>query len=317
LKHRCKLPIRSICGGFVKGDKDMKIKRTVGEHFFDIVNVLIMFILAFIMFYPLWHVVTASLSNNNLLMSHRGLLFAPLDINIDSYKMVFKNPMIITGYANTIFIVLTSVTLNIILTALGAYFLSRKNVFWRNPIMFLIIFTMYFSGGLIPNYLLISKTLNLSNSFLSLILPTAITTYNLIIMRTSFAAVPDSLEESAKLDGASHFTILFRIVLPLSMAVVAVLILYYAVSHWNAWFNASIYIRERKKYPLQLILREILINNDTTVMTQGDFGVGEEASIGETIKYAVIVVATLPILCVYPYLQKYFVKGVMIGSLKG
>lgn len=295
----------------------MKIKRTVGEHFFDIVNVLIMFILAFIMFYPLWHVVTASLSNNNLLMSHRGLLFAPLDININSYKMVFKNPMIITGYANTIFIVLTSVTLNIILTALGAYFLSRKNVFWRNPIMFLIIFTMYFSGGLIPNYLLISKTLNLSNSFLSLILPTAITTYNLIIMRTSFAAVPDSLEESAKLDGASHFTILFRIVLPLSMAVVAVLILYYAVSHWNAWFNASIYIRERKKYPLQLILREILINNDTTVMTQGDFGVGEEASIGETIKYAVIVVATLPILCVYPYLQKYFVKGVMIGSLKG
>lgn len=294
----------------------MKIKRTVGEQIFDIANVLIMFVLAFIMFYPLWHVLIASLSNNNLLMAHRGLLFFPLNMNFNSYRMVFRNPMIVTGYANTIFIVVTGVALNIVLTALGAYFLSRKNVFWRDPIMFIIIFTMYFNGGLIPSYLLISKFLNMSNSYLALILPTAITTYNLIIMRTSFAAIPDSLEESAKLDGASHFTILFRIVLPLSMAVVAVLILYYAVGHWNSWFNASIYIRERKKYPLQLILREILINNDTTVMTQGT-SVGDEASIGETIKYAVIVVATVPILCVYPYLQKYFVKGVMIGSLKG
>ena len=294
----------------------MKIKRTVGERIFDTANVVFMFIIGFIMFYPMWHVLVSSFCDNNLLMAHRGLLFLPLDANFESYKMVFKNPMILTGYANTIFIVVVSLIINIVLTALGAYFLSRKGVFWRDKVMFLIIVTMYFNGGLIPNYLLISKYLNMNDSYLALILPGAITTYNMIIMRTSFAGIPDSLEESAKLDGANHFTILFQIVFPLSKAVIAVVILYYAVAHWNSWFTASIYIITREKYPLQLILREILINNDTASMAQGD-DVADEHSIGETIKYAVIVVTTLPILCVYPFLQKNFVKGVMIGSLKG
>lgn len=295
----------------------MKIKRSLGSKIFDTANVIIMLILSFIMFYPLWYVLVASLSNNNFLMTHRGLLFWPLESNLASYKMVFKNPMIFSGFANTVFIVITATTLNIILTALGAYFLSRKNVLWSRPIMFIIIFTMYFNGGIVPTYLLVTKYLNMYDSFLSLILPTAISTYNLIIMRSSFASIPISLEESAKLDGANHFTILFKIVLPLSKPIIAVLVLYYAVAHWNSWFQACMYITSREKYPLQLVLREILINNDTSSMSMGGGGLADEASIGETIKYATIVISTIPILCVYPFLQKYFVKGIMIGSLKG
>ena len=182
--------------------------------------------------------------------------------------------------------------------------------------MILIIITMYFNGGLIPNYLNI-KQLGLYDSLFSLILPGAISTFNLIIMRTAFFAVPDSLEESARLDGANHFVILFRIILPLTMPTVAVLILYYAVGHWNSWFNAMIYLKTRDKFPLQLILREILIQNDTTAMTAGSGDTGDKLAIAETIRYATIVVATVPILCVYPFLQKYFVKGVMVGAVKG
>ena len=157
----------------------------------------------------------------------------------------------------------------------------------------------------------------MNNSLWALILPGLVNTYNLIIMRTSFSSIPESLEESARIDGASHWTILLKIILPLSKAIIAVMVLYYAVGHWNSWFNASIYIRDRNKFPLQLVLREILIINDTNVMTQGSGGAADQMSIAETIKYAVIVTATLPVLCLYPFLQKYFVKGVMIGSVKG
>ena len=178
-----------------------------------------------------------------------------------------------------------------------------------------IIFTMYFSGGLIPSYLNV-KSLGLDNTLWALILPNAMSAYNMIIMRTSFASIPDSLEESAKLDGANHFIIMCRIVIPLSGSIIAVIILYYAVTHWNSWFNAMIYLRDRTKYPLQLVLREILIQNDAGNMLD-DFKALEQGSVAETIKYATIVVGTLPIMAVYPFLQKYFVKGVMIGAVKG
>jgi putative aldouronate transport system permease protein len=231
--------------------------------------------------------------------------------------MVFRNPMIVGGYINTIIIVVAGVTINITFTAIAAYFVSRKNVMWSKAMMIMIIITMYFNGGLIPNYFNI-KDLGLYDSLWSLMLPGAISTFNLIIMRTAFLGVPDSLEESARLDGANHFVILFRIILPLTMPTVAVLVLYYAVGHWNAWFNAMIYLKSRSKFPLQLILREILIQNDTTSMTAGIAGdSGDKLSIAETIKYASIIVATVPILCVYPFLQKYFVKGVMVGAVKG
>ena len=179
--------------------------------------------------------------------------------------------------------------------------------------MMALVFSMYFSGGMIPFYLVV-KGVGLNNSIWALIIPSLVSTYNLIIMRTAMASVPESMEESAKLDGANHWTILWRIMFPLVKPTVAVICLYYAVTHWNAWFDSMLFIRDRERYPLQLILREILIQNDTTAMTAGG---GEDYLISETIQFATIVVATLPILAFYPYIQKYFVKGVMIGAVKG
>lgn len=222
--------------------------------------------------------------------------------------------MIITSYLNTFFYVVVGTTVNILLTSLGAYALSRKNVKWKNFIMFMIVFTMFFEGGLIPLYLLVSE-LNMIDTRWALIFPTAVSAFNLIIMRTAFQGIPDSLEESARIDGANDFTILFRIILPLSLPVVAVMILFYGVYHWNSWFHAMIFQQDRELFPVQLILREILIANDTNSMTTGVSAV-DAMPIGETVKYATIVVATLPILCLYPFLQKYFVKGVMIGGIK-
>jgi len=291
------------------------IKVSKGEKVFNFFNIIFMIILMIITVYPLIHVLFASVSDSNQLLAHRGLLLKPIGFNFAAYEMVFKNPMIVRGYLNTMIVVVVGVTLNIIMTSLAAYVLSRKEVLWKSSMMFFIVFTMFFSGGLIPFYFTV-KSLHIDNSYLALILPVAINTFNLIIMRTSFAAIPDSLEESAKLDGASHFTILFRIILPLSLPIVAVMVLYYSVAHWNAWFNAMIFIQDRELYPLQLVLREILIQNDTASMATG-VGAGDQEAIGESIKYAVIVVATLPILCVYPFLQKYFVKGALVGAVKG
>ncbi|GLC30892.1 carbohydrate ABC transporter permease [Clostridium omnivorum] len=293
----------------------MLIKRSKGEKVFNVFNIIFMIAMMIVTVYPLLHVVFASVSDSNELLAHRGLLLKPIGFNFAAYKMVFKNPMIVRGYINTLIVVVFGVALNILMTSLAAYVLSRKDFLWKSTLMFFVVFTMFFSGGLIPFYFTV-KSLHIDDSYLALILPVAINTFNLIIMRTSFEAIPDSLEESAKLDGANHFTILFKIILPLSLPIVAVMVLYYAVFHWNAWFNAMIFINDRSLYPLQLVLREILIQNDTSVMAAG-IGAGDQEAIGESIKYAVIVVATLPILCVYPFLQKYFVKGALVGAVKG
>lgn len=290
----------------------MKIKHSRSETVFNIFNVLFMLAIVVVTLYPMMHILLSSISNPSQLMGHTGLMLKPYGFNLESYEIVFRNPMILTGYRNTFFIVIVGVGINILLTAMGAYFLSRKNVMLRNGIMFIIIITMYFSGGLIPFYFTV-KDLHLDNTLWALILPGAVNTFNLIVMRTAFNSIPDSLEESAKLDGAGHFTILFKIILPLSLPTVAVLVLYYGVGHWNAWFNAMLFLRNRDLWPLQLVLREVLISNDVESMA---IGTGDKAMIGETIKYAIIIVATLPILALYPFLQKYFVKGIMIGSIK-
>ena len=295
----------------------MKIKISRAQRIFDICNVLLMLVLALVMIYPIWYVVCASFSISDRLMSHTGLLLLPDGLSLAAYKGVFTHPMILKSYLNTIIIVVGGTLVNIILTSMMAYPLSQKNVFWSGFVMRLVTISMFISGGLIPTYLLVSRTLHLNNSLWALVLPGAISTYNLIIMRTSFQSIPDSLIESARLDGASHMRVLVKIVVPLSKSIIAVMILYYAVGHWNSWFSASIYLQnERDKYPLQLILREILLQNDTNSMSQ-DSAFADQYSIGETIKYATIVVATVPILCVYPFLQKYFTKGVMIGAVKG
>ena len=202
-----------------------------------------------------------------------------------------------------------------LLTSIGAYFLSCKNARLVKPCMLLITFTMFFQGGMIPFYFAV-KDLGLDGSRWALIIPSAVNTFNMIIMKTSFQSLPDSLKESANIDGAGHVTILFKIVLPVSKSVLAVIALYYAVAHWNAWFNAMLFLKEREQFPLQLILREILIQNNMESMSQ-DVSASELGFISETIKYAIIVIATIPILCIYPFIQKYFEKGVMIGSLKG
>ncbi|MDQ1914140.1 carbohydrate ABC transporter permease [Paenibacillus sp. GD4] len=287
---------------------------TFGEKMFDVLNVVFMLVLCFLTLYPFLYVTFSSFSDPGLLSQHRGLLWKPYGFSLDAYKAVFANPNILNGYSNTIFYVIVGTLFNLFMTSLGAYFLSRRNVFFKNAVMFMIVVTMFFQGGLIPTYLLVDG-LGLVDTPWAMIIPGAINTWNLIIMRTSFQAVPVSLEESAKMDGASEWTVMWRIILPLSLPVMAVMVLFYAVGHWNAWFNAMIYLRDRELYPLQLILREILITNSTDSMMTDASG-ADKMPIGEAIKYATIMVATVPILVLYPFLQKYFVKGVMIGALK-
>ncbi len=292
----------------------MKIKRSKGERAFQVFNYAFLTLIIALCFYPVWYVAMASFSNSNLLTQHSGLLFKPAGFGIDAYKKVFQNPMITKGYLNTLFILIVGVILDLIMTSLGAYFLSRKGVLFKKPIMLFIAFTMFFSGGMIPFYINL-RELHLTNTLWGLIIPFMINTSNLIILRTSFESIPDSLIEAAQIDGAGHLRILSTIVLPLSKAMLAVMVLYYGVSIWNSWFWASAILRNREMYPLQIILREILLSNDTSSMTAGASAMDTEA-IGMTIKYATIMVATIPILCVYPFLQKYFTKGTMTGAVK-
>ena len=294
----------------------MKIKRSLGSRIFDICNTIFLCVIAIITLYPMYYVFLASISNPGEFVKHTGLLLVPQGLSNASYKAVLSNPNILIGYRNTLFVVVVATTLSILLTSMGAYFLSRKNIMLKKAITLFIIFTMIFNGGLVPFYLVVSG-LNLNKSLLALILPVAINTFNLIVMRTAFAAIPESLVESAQIDGAGHFTILFKIMLPLALPTVSVILLFYAVQNWNAWFNASIFIRNRDLYPLQLVLREILMVNDTNSMASQAAGdAGDTRMVAETIKYAVIIVATVPILVLYPFLQKYFIKGMMIGAVK-
>ncbi|MGI6725324.1 MAG: carbohydrate ABC transporter permease [Christensenellales bacterium] len=271
--------------------------------------------LTFITLYPIWHVVMASFSDGDTLMRHQGMILMPQGFSLAAYEVVLKNRSVYSGYLNTVFYVVVGTAINLILTTLGAYVLSRKNFFWRNIIMVLITFTMFFSGGLIPTYLLIER-MKLVDTRWALILPGAINAYNLIIMRTSFAQVPDALEEAARIEGANDFQIMVRIFIPVSKAVISVMILYYAVSHWNGWFSAVLYLRTRTLYPLQLLLREILIQNSMDSM-KGDIAMEDLDMIQDTIKYTTIVISSFPIMVLYPFLQKHFVRGVMIGAVKG
>lgn len=292
----------------------MKVKRSRGERIFSVFNYIFLSLVVVICLYPVWYVVVASFSNSNLLTQYTGLLLKPVGFSIDAYKKVFQNPMISRGYLNTLFILAVGLVLDMIMTSLGAYFLSRKNVMFKKSITMFISFTMFFYGGMIPFYLNL-KDLHLTGTHWGLIIPFMITTRNMIILRTAFEAVPDSLVEAAQIDGAGHLKILTTVILPLTKATLAVIVLYYGVSIWNSWFWASAILRERELYPLQVVLREILLSNDTSSMTAGASATDTEA-IGMSIRYATIVVATVPILCIYPFLQRYFTKGTMVGAVK-
>jgi putative aldouronate transport system permease protein len=289
-------------------------KKSLGEKTFDLSNYVLLVIGSIVFLYPLWFVLVSSFSSASAIASGSVTLW-PQGFNLDAYRRVFSDDSIWRAYSNTLFYVGVGTLVNLLLTTLGAYPLSRRDLKGRTGIMLFIVFTMFFSGGLIPIYLNV-RDLGLFDSRWALILPTAISAYNLIVMRTFFqTTIPDGLVESAKIEGASEYRILWSIILPLSMPVVAVMTLFYAVGHWNSWFDAMIYLQDRSLYPLQLILREILVQTQTNDML-GGVGSGDVANISETIKYATIVIATVPILVIYPFLQKYFAKGVMLGGVK-
>ena len=292
----------------------MVYKKSLGEWAFDVLNTVLLIVASIAFLYPLWFVVISSFSSASAIASGSVTIW-PIGFNLDAYTRVFHDSQIWRAYGNTMIYVAVGTAINLTLTTLGAYPLSRKDLRGRNLIMLFIVFTMFFSGGLIPDYLNV-RDLGLFNTRWAILLPSAISAYNLIVMRTFFqSTIPDGLIESAKMEGASEYRILWSIVLPLSMPVVAVMLLFYAVGHWNSWFAAMIYLQDRSLYPLQLILREILISSQTNDLL-GGVGSGDVAQISETIKYATIVIATLPIVIIYPFLQKYFAKGVMLGGIK-
>ena len=280
-------------------------------------SVIILSILIFIIVaYPLWFIVIASISNSNL-VNLEQVTFLPKDIRFYGYQQILEDSRIWKGYANTILYVVAGTVLNMIVTMPAAYALSRRNFKARNVVMLYFVFTMFFSGGLVPLYMTVSS-LHLISTKTILIIFIAVNTYNLIIARTFIQnSIPEDLYEAAVLDGCSHFTYFIKVVLPLSKAVNSVLILYYAVYHWNDYFNALIFNSKSENAPLQIVLREILLLNQAFASGNGGVQGGYGQSSADQVKYAVIIVSTVPILCVYPFIQKYFEKGVMIGAVKG
>ncbi|MBQ8954991.1 MAG: carbohydrate ABC transporter permease [Clostridia bacterium] len=288
-----------------------------GYKVFTVFNTVFLIIATLVTLYPMYYVVVASISEADELARNFGLLLYPLGKwNVFSYELVFRNGLVLSGFLNTFFILFAGLAFNMVLTCLGAYFLSLKGSMLVKPLSMLILFTMYFSGGIVPIYMNV-RDLGLMDTLWSLIIPVAIDTYNMLIMRSAFASVPDALHEAAYLDGAPHYKILTQVYIPLSGATLAVMVLYYGVGHWNSWFRASLYISDTKKYPLQLVLRQILLLNQNSDLNASVTDLGELAKYSDSVKYALIVVSSAPILLLYPFLQKFFAKGVMVGALKG
>ena len=252
-----------------------------------------------------------------MLTAFHGILLRPLGkIQFGAYQKAFEHPLVLSGLKNILLILLFALPLNIVMTLICGYFMACKNVLLQKPIVMFVLFTMYFNGGMIPTYLNI-RDLGLYNTLAALIIPGCLSVYNAIITRTAIEAIPESLTESARLDGAGELTIIFKIILPLLKPNIAVLLLYYGVGHWNSWFQASIYIKDNDLLPLQNILRSVLIENSQLVENNAVSETGQVSSYTEIIKYAIIMISTLPIICIYPFLQKYFTKGGMIGAVKG
>jgi multiple sugar transport system permease protein/putative aldouronate transport system permease protein len=294
-----------------------RVRSSNSDTVFYAVTGIIITVLFFITAYPMILVISSSFSDRYAVLAGKVVLW-PVNFSIEGYKAVFNYPDILTGYRNTLLYTVTGTFINVIVTMIAAYPLARKGWYGRKFISLVFIFTMFFSGGMIPAYIQI-RSLGILNSVWAMILPGMISVYNLIITRTFIEnSIPKELFESAKIDGSGEFRCFWYIVLPLSKAVMAVLVLYYAVGHWNAYFNAFIYLSRRELFPLQIFLREILIMNS---IDQNSFldeaAMAYRQGMYDLLKYSLIVVATAPIICVYPFIQKYFVKGVMIGSVKG
>lgn len=295
--------------------KENRIRRTFGSRAFDVFNVIFMLLFLLVTLYPFWYVVIVSLSDGKAVLSGQVSLW-PVNITLDTYRVVLRDSSIITGFKNTVIYTTLGTFINLVCTSLCAYPLSRPDLLGKKQVMGMIVFTMFFSGGMIPAYLVMNQ-MKLIDTIWAMVLPGAISTYNMIVMRTFFMGIPESLHESACLDGANDWQVLVRIVLPLSMPIMATMLLFYAVGHWNSYMNALLYLNSKSLFPLQSILRNMVVDGQLSE-AQTQVGGGSSFTVIETtMKYATIVVSTLPILLIYPFVQKYFVKGVMIGSIKG
>ena len=294
-----------------------RIQLSTGDRvFYFLVNLFALFMFVVVL-YPLIYVVSSSFSSPDAVLSGK-VVFLPVEFSLEGYKTVFGYQDVLTGYMNTILYTVLGTTINIIMTLICAYPLARKTLPFRNFFMFLFTFTMFFGGGLIPSYLLM-RDLHMINTIWAIVIPGAISVYNMIIARTYMqTSIPGEMLEAAQVDGCSDARYFFQMVLPLSKAMIAVIALYYAVGHWNGWFNAFIYLNDRGKYPLQLFLRESLIANTFDPDSTMDPELLQKMrGMSDLLKYSLIVVSSAPVMLLYPFAQKYFIKGVMIGSLKG
>jgi len=292
-------------------------RKSRGDMWFDIINYALLTFIMLLVLYPLYFVLVASFSDPNYIYSGEIWLF-PKGFTLDGYERIFNDSSIWIGYANSILYATLGTLIGVAVTVFAAYPLARKNLAGKSFIMWFLLITMFFSGGLIPTYLLI-KDLHLLNTMWALILPGAGGVFNVIIVRTFFqSSIPDEMWEAASIDGCSNTRFFWSIVLPLSKSILAVMVLYHVVGFWNGFFDALIYLSDDKKYPLQLVLRNILIQNQVNSGMMIDVeSYAAKMRVTELIKYGVIMVSSLPLLMLYPFLQKYFVKGVMIGSIKG
>ena len=292
------------------------MKQSVGDRIFLFLVYVFMILLVIITVYPIFYTAVASLSDPRELLRHSGPLLWPLgQPTLEGYARSLSAPHIAVGYTNTLFYVLAGTSISLVLTTMGAFIVSRSHFMLRNLLMKGMLLTMFFSGGLIPLFFVI-RDVGIFNTRWAFILPYAVSTYNLIIMRSFFASIPASLEESAMIDGAADWRVLIHIYLPLSTPVLAVITIYYGVGYWNSWYPALVFLRDRTLYPMQMFLRELLILNDLGRLQDASV-MGDSAYYSELVKYCTIIISTVPILLIYPFMQRYFVKGVMIGAIKG
>lgn len=282
---------------------------------FSVINYTLLIIFMLLIIYPLYYILIASISDPNATNAGQ-VIWKPVRVTFEGYKLILQDKSVWTGYKNSILYTVCAVAVNMVCTIPAAFALSRKELPGRNLFMYLITFTMFFSGGMVPTYIVVDK-LNLTNTPLAVILPSAVMTYYLIVCRTFFqTTIPEELREAAFIDGAGWATFFFRVVLPLSKPIIAVMLLFHVVHHWNSYFQAMIYLRDEALYPLQLILRNILVDSEAS-MADDASAIAEKQRQTELIKYGMVIVASVPVLAIYPFIQKYFVQGVMIGAVKG
>ncbi|WP_420819880.1 carbohydrate ABC transporter permease [Paenibacillus favisporus] len=302
--------------GGAKSVQSTKIREAVADRLFLGLVYLFLSLVLIVILFPLLHVLSASFSSPAAVTSGKVWLW-PVNFSLVGYKAVFQNSDILIGFGNSLFYSVVGTLINVSFTVMLAYPLARKTFYGRGLIMVLIVFTMFFDGGLIPNYLLV-KSLGMVNTRWAMIIPGALAVFQVIIARTFFQSLPDELAEAAEMDGCSDMRFFLQVVLPLSKPILAVLFLMYAIGHWNAYFNALIYLKDNSMFPLQIFLRNILIlNSENSDMMTNVNSLLVQQGLKDLLKYSLIVVSSAPVLIIYPFVQKHFVKGVMIGSLKG